>query len=65
MAPALHTMFTGFTGERRYEPDFPPFVPLSTPAIVDNPIEIVHDLAIGFTKTLREKGRPEIVVVTR
>lgn len=65
LVPALHTMFTGFTGERRYEPEFPPFVPLSAPVVVDNPIEIVHDLAIGFAKTLREKGRPEILAVTR
>lgn len=65
MVPALHTMFTAFGGERRYEPDFPPFVPLSTPVNVDSPIEIVHDLAVGFVKTLREKGRPEVLPITR
>lgn len=65
MVPALHTMFTAFNGERRWEPDFPPFVALSTPVQVDSPIEAVHALAIGFTKTLREKGRPEVLAVTR
>lgn len=56
LTPALHTMFTAFTGERRYQPDFPPFTPLAAPERVDNPIELAHDLAIGFAISLRGGG---------
>ena len=39
---------------RRYEPDFPPFVGLAAPERIDNPIELVHGLALGFADALRE-----------
>lgn len=53
IAPALHTMFTGFEGDRRFQLDFPPFVALPAPERVDNPIELVHDVAIAFADSLR------------
>lgn len=56
MAPALHTMFSSFTGESRYDPDFPPFVVLPQPVRIDNPIELVHGLAIEFVSSLRTGG---------
>lgn len=65
IAPALHTMFTAFTGERRYAPDFPPFVGLSTPAQVDNPIELAHDLALGFAASLRAGGGGRVEALPR
>jgi hypothetical protein len=65
MAPALHTMFTAFGGERRWRPDFPPFVPLGTPEQVSSPIEAVHDLAIAFARSLRERGAPRVEAVAR
>lgn len=54
ISPALHTMFTAFQGERRYQPDFPPFMSLPAPEVVSNPIERVHDIAIDFARSLRE-----------
>jgi hypothetical protein len=60
LSPALHTMFTGFTGERRYEPSFPPFVALSVPEIVDGPIELAHELAITFADSLRATGAGQV-----
>jgi hypothetical protein len=60
ISPALHTMFTGFQGERRYQPDFPPFVSLPSPEVVSNPIERVHDIAIHFAKSLREGQNGEV-----
>lgn len=53
IAPALHTMFTGFEGDRRFQLDFPPFVALPTPEKVQNPIELVHGIAIAFADSLR------------
>lgn len=53
LAPALHTMFTGFEGDRRFQLDFPPFVALSAPEKVSNPIELVHGIAIAFADSLR------------
>jgi hypothetical protein len=58
LAPALHGMFTAFTGERRYELDFPPFVPLPVPERLDNPTELAHALAITFASTLRVEAPP-------
>lgn len=65
MSPALHTMFTAFTGERRWEPEFPPFVPLGAPEKVDSPIEVVHELAIRFARSLRDTGAARVEPVTR
>jgi hypothetical protein len=53
-------MFTAFQGERRYQPDFPPFVSLPAPENVSNPIERVHDIAIHFAKSLRDGGNGEV-----
>jgi hypothetical protein len=62
LAPASHTMFTAFAGDRAYEPDFPPFVRLPAPEHVDNPIERAHALALGFATTFRRDGVPTVVV---
>ncbi len=56
LSPALHTMFTAFEGDRRWQLDFPPFVALPAPEKVDNPIELVHDIAIAFSDSLRAPG---------
>jgi len=60
ISPALHTMFTSFQGDRRYQPDFPPFVSLPAPALVSNPIERVHDIAIDFARSLRDGGNGQV-----
>lgn len=60
IAPALHTMFTSFQGERRYQPDFPPFVSLPAPELVSNPIERVHEIAIEFARSLIAGGNGEV-----
>lgn len=60
ISPALHTMFTSFQGERRYQPEFPPFVSLPAPELVSNPIERVHDIAIDFAKSLQSGGNGEV-----
>jgi hypothetical protein len=65
LAPALHVMFTAFAGDRRYQPDFPPFVPLASPERVDNPIELAHDLALGFAASLREGGPGRVEALPR
>jgi hypothetical protein len=61
LAPALHDMFTGHRGQRRYEPDFPPFVSLPAPVDVESPTELAHALAIGFAKPIATGGRPRVV----
>jgi hypothetical protein len=53
-------MFTAFQGERRYQPDFPPFVSLPSPEIVSNPIERVHEIAIDFARSLIAGGTGEV-----
>lgn len=60
ISPALHTMFTGFQGERRYQPDFPPFTPLPAPEIVSNPIERVHEIAVAFANSVRQGPNGEV-----
>jgi hypothetical protein len=65
LTPALHTMFTAFGGERRYQPDFPPFVPLATPEQVDSPIELAHNLALAFVASLRSGGPGRVDALTR
>ncbi len=61
LTSALHVMFTAFEGERRYEPDFPPFIALPAPQKVDNPIELAHDLTIEFARSFRT-GKPRVAV---
>ena len=56
-------MFTSFTGERRYEPGFPPFIELASPEQVNSPIEMAHALALGFARSLRESGAPRVEVI--
>jgi hypothetical protein len=58
--PATHPMFTVQNGQRAYVPGFPPFMKLPMPMPVDNPIEQVHALAIGFAQTLRATGTPTV-----
>lgn len=65
LKPALHTMFTAFTGQQKYEPDFPPFTPLGTPATIDNPIELAHGLALGFAAAIRAGGPGRVEPLTR
>jgi hypothetical protein len=65
LSPALHVMFTAFTGERRYQPDFPPIVALAAPESVDNPIELAHDLALGFASSLRSGGPGRVEALPR
>lgn len=60
LAPALHTMFTSFTDQRRYQPSFPPFLPLDEPEQVSNPIEMAHALAVGFAESFRQSGTPRV-----
>jgi hypothetical protein len=57
-------MITNQTGTRRYKPGFPPFVKLPVPEEIDNPIEIVHDLAVGLADSYRA-GAATIVVPTK
>lgn len=57
LSPATPTMFTGFVADRRYEPDFPPFVPLGTAQRIDNPIELAHEHALAFAASLRPGRR--------
>ena len=56
--PAAHPMITQQDGERVYQVGFPPFVKLPTPQKFDNPIEVVHALAVGFAETFRTTGTP-------
>ena len=65
LSPALHTMFTGFGGVRTYQPDFPPFMPLASPEHVDNPIELVHAIALGFVASLRSGGAGRVEALPR
>jgi hypothetical protein len=65
LAPALPVMLTAFAGERRYQPDFPPFVPLASPERVDDPIELAHDLALGFASSLRAGGPGRVEALQR
>lgn len=65
LSRATHTMFTGFVGDQRYEPDFPPFVPLAAPVRIDNPIELAHELALGFTASLRSGGPGRVEALAR
>ncbi|MBI2058864.1 MAG: hypothetical protein HYT87_03760 [Nitrospirae bacterium] len=65
IAPALHTMFSSFIGDRRYQPDFPPFISLSQPERVDNPIEMVQDLAVAFVESLRAGGPGRVQAPSR
>ncbi|MCA9590020.1 MAG: hypothetical protein KC657_32170 [Myxococcales bacterium] len=51
LSPAVHTMYTAFGGEARYQPDFPPFVLRDTPARVESPTELLHALALDFART--------------
>ncbi|HZS40241.1 MAG TPA: hypothetical protein VFF06_25595 [Polyangia bacterium] len=54
--PATHGMFTSQSGTRAWVPGFPPFVKQVPPIAVDNPIEITHELAIGFIDSYRMTG---------
>jgi hypothetical protein len=65
LAPAEHSMFTSFTGQRRYQPDFPPFLPLASAERIDNPTELAHDLAIAFTASLRSGGPGRVEALPR
>lgn len=65
LSPATHTMFTGFVGDRRYEPDFPPFVPLGAAQRIDNPIELAHELALAFAASLRSGGPGRVEALPR
>jgi len=53
LSPALHTMFTSFRGERRYNANMPPIEALSSPEMVDNPIELVHAMTIRYADSHR------------
>jgi hypothetical protein len=48
--PASHPMFTVQNGTRNYTPGFPPFVKM-TPQNFDEPIALVHALAVGFAQS--------------
>jgi hypothetical protein len=48
--PASHPMFTVQNGERNYQPGFPPFVKM-TKQTFDEPIALVHALAIGVAQS--------------
>jgi len=65
LSPALHTMFTAFTGTRSYQPDFPPFLALAAAEQVDNPIELAHELALAFTASLRSGGAGRVDALPR
>jgi len=53
------------TGDRRYQPDFPPFLALATAERVDNPIELAHELALAFTASLRSGGAGRVEALPR
>lgn len=65
LSPALHTMFTAFVGDRRYQPDFPPFLPLAAPERVDSPTELAHALALAFVASLRSGGPGRVEALSR
>ncbi len=58
--PATHGMFTRFGGTRQYVPPFPPFTKAPSPTPVDNPIELLHALAVGFADSYRA-GSPTVI----
>ncbi|CAN5904570.1 hypothetical protein BH11MYX4_BH11MYX4_33970 [soil metagenome] len=65
LTPALHTMFTAFNGNRVYQPDFPPFVPLASAEPVESPTELAHALALAFMASLRSGGPGRVEALPR
>ncbi len=64
LEPATHPMITSQDGQRKYQPDFPPFRKLPSPIPIDNPIEIVHGLAVGLAESYRN-GTPTVTDPTK
>jgi hypothetical protein len=58
--PATHPMITIQESQRNYEVGFPPFMKLAQPVPIDNPIELVHALAVGFAQSYRMTGTPTV-----
>ena len=58
--PASHVMFTQQHGQQAYQPPFPPFLKRPQPVEVDNPIEVVHTLAVSFADSYRLAGTPTV-----
>ena len=58
--PASHQMITVQDGQRAYVIGFPPFMKLPAPEKFDNPVELVHALAVGFAESFRTTGTPSV-----
>jgi hypothetical protein len=61
--PSTHIMFTRFTDQRTYEPEFPPVVPLASPQTIDQPIEWLHQVATAFAAEVRKNQGPPALTV--
>jgi hypothetical protein len=58
--PSTHSQITSQSGQQKYQPDAPPFIKRPMQVPIDNPIEIVHALAIGLAESYRT-GTPTVV----
>jgi len=58
--PATHVMYTRFGDTRTFEPGFPPPITLGTPQKIDEPIEWLHAVTIGFADSYRKTGKPTV-----
>ncbi|HJZ86962.1 MAG TPA: hypothetical protein VKN99_17440 [Polyangia bacterium] len=48
-------------GVHEFQPDFPPFVKLQTPVMLDNPIERTHLLMLHFLTSTRDTGAATVI----
>ena len=62
--PAGHGQFTSQQGTRNYMPPFPPFVRLPSAESFDEPVQLVHTLALDFIDGFRA-GAPVVSDPTR
>jgi dienelactone hydrolase len=58
--PSTHSQITHQSGQQKYEPDAPPFRKRATAVPIENPIEIVHALAVGLADSYRA-GMPVVI----